>query len=101
MATLSEKRIFRTMSAPRWQRVSISSRDLAAVLEDVDYRPKPLGEARRRAKRSGRAPAAERAAATRRARSAKCPPFGGCGQARYVCSLAGQQFALLPRLERD
>ena len=44
-ATLSENRIWRAISAPRWQRVSISSlRDLAAVLEDVDHRAEALGQ---------------------------------------------------------
>ena len=45
--TPSEKRILRAISAPRSQRVSINSlRDLAAVLEDVDQRAKPLGQTR-------------------------------------------------------
>ncbi len=41
-ATASLKRILRAMSAPRWQRVSISSRAIAAVAEDVHDRTKPL-----------------------------------------------------------
>ena len=46
-ATGSEKRIWRAMSAPRWQRVSISSRAISPpFMEDVDERAEPLGQAR-------------------------------------------------------